>query len=117
MTVIDAIRFIRDNYEDIDPSYTQAASVPELFKPEITPENILEFLMQPEEEGFEEYTNCEWVEMVEKQSDPVEAAWLIIEWLWTRKWARFDGRQSREYLASKPDYEEYECPPARKFER
>ena len=54
--------------------------------------------------------------MVEKEVNPVEAGWIIIEWIWTRNTARYDSRAMEEYFASKPAHEEYESPLVRKFE-
>ena len=116
MNVIDAIKFMQEHYDEVDPNYIQAQLTHKLLQQGVTPEDVLGILMQPKEET-EEYSNEEWVEMVEKERDPLEAAWLIIEWIWTRRNGRDDSRAMKEYLACEPGEREYESPAGRVFER
>lgn len=113
LSVVDAIKYLHKHYWDID-EHGQYGEMMLQFINE-TPASTLAYLMEPEEE-CESYGNDEWVRKVEKEVNPVEAGWIIIQWIWTRNTARYDSRAMDEYLASKPSDEEYESPPVRKFE-
>ena len=107
MDTIQAIQYLKENYEDIDPSYEYAAQTAKLLTE--SPGVILEYVMAPEDEDAgEEYGTEEWQKFVEDENDPAMAAKLIIEWILSRLQGQQKVRAMKEYLASPPDQRQYE---------
>jgi hypothetical protein len=112
MNVLKAIKYLQENYEEIDPSYLQAPLLSELM-PEPA-EEIQKFVMAPElEHGPEERSPQEWEKLVEAELVPAEAAKLIIEWIRSRVHGQQDNEAMQEYLASPPDQRQYVSPTSR----
>lgn len=72
MNVPKALEALIENQEQLNP--------PEMLCRQ-TPGQNVQALMDSQNEDLQQRTNAEWKALVEQESDPLEAAKLILDWL------------------------------------
>lgn len=79
MNVPQALEALIENQEQLDPPAILCRQ---------SPGESLAALMQAEHEEMQARTNQEWRELISEESDPMQAARLILEWISDKAQAR-----------------------------
>ena len=92
MTTLQALHALKENAEDLQ------YDIPTFFFLD-SDEVLLDYLLDPErEEEGQRRDNEEWQELIKEETDPIEAAALLMDWMADRRRARIEreGEEERE---------------------
>jgi hypothetical protein len=94
MTVQKALEALAENYDYIQ-------EVPAVLCQE-EPSNALRWLMSKKPEDFQNRANEEWVNLIQEENEPVQGAYLLIDWV-NDKAQAWERQRRDEEEASVPE--------------